>query len=552
MKTLSCSAAFTKAADDVIADWTNGKNIARLWACDASLWTGTDEAQWLGWLDIAEKQIAQLDSFKIFAQDIQSAGFTHAALLGMGGSSLCPEVLRLTFGKIAGFPDLHILDSTDPAQVRTLESKLDLAKTLFIVASKSGSTLEPNVFKDYFFDRTGRNGAQFIAITDPGSKMQTVAERDGFRKIFFGLPAIGGRFSALSNFGVIPAAAMGIDVKRLLTHSAEMMQNCRLPGEANPGLELGAILGSLALAGRDKLTVMASPGIHDLGAWLEQLIAESTGKDGKAIIPVDREPIGTPDVYGHDRVFVYQRLASAPDPRQDRQAGALAQAGHPVITITVPDIYHIGAEFFRWEFATAIAGALLKINPFNQPDVEASKIETRKLTDQFEATGQLPSETPAFTDAGIKVYGKTIATSLKDCLRAHLGSIVPGDYCALLAYIEMNSANEDVMTKLRAQIRDKKHVATCVGFGPRFLHSTGQAYKGGPGTGVFLQITADDAHDLAVPGQKYSFGIVKSAQSRGDLEVLYARNRRALRFHLEKDVTSGLAKLASAIEAALQ
>jgi len=349
---------------------------------------------------------------------------------------------------------------------------------------------------------------------------------------------------------MIPAAAMGVDVGKFLTPAAAMEQACRAPKD-NPGLTLGVLLGTLARAGRDKLTVVASPAIRDLGAWLEQLVAESTGKNGRAIIPLDREPLGPPEVYGADRVFAYMRLTAAPDEAQDRALDALAAAGHPVIRIAIDDVYEIGGEFFRWEFATAVAGAIIEIDPFNQPDVEASKIATKKLTSQFEATGALPAEAPAFEETGIKVFGQAAGGTLAHTLRAHLDSIKAGDYFALLAYIEMNPAHEVALTAMRQRVRDAKRVATCLGFGPRFLHSTGQAYKGGPNTGVFLQITADDAHDLAIPGQRYTFGIVKAAQAQGDLTVLRERGRRALRIHLSADVGAGLAKLASALQRAL-
>jgi transaldolase/glucose-6-phosphate isomerase len=391
-----------------------------------------------------------------------------------------------------------------------------------------------------------------VAITDPGSHMQKVAEGDGFRKIFFGLPSIGGRFSALSDFGLIPAAVMGIDVARFLAPAQTMVKACKLPGSDNPGLQLGVLLGTLAKRGRDKVTLIASPGIHDLGAWLEQLIAESTGKDGKALIPLDREPVGGPGVYGSDRVFVYERLEAGFDPAQDRAVEALAAAGHPVVTIPVNDAYDLGQEFFRWEFATAVAGAILGINPFNQPDVEASKIATKKLTSEYEASGSLPAETPAIVEDGIRVFGATAQKNLLEALRSHLGSIQAGDYFALLAYIQMTEQHEAVLTQIRQRVRDAKHSATCVGFGPRFLHSTGQAYKGGPNSGVFLQITADDAQDLPIPNQKFTFGIVKAAQARGDYAVLAERGRRALRIHLGKDVDEGITKLASLIDRALQ
>lgn len=549
--TYSLPPEMAQAVTENLRAWESGDRVARIWAGDASVWTGTDESQWLGWLRITGEQLAQTPRFEQFSAEVTAAGFRHVLLLGMGGSSLCPEVLRLSFGRGAACPDLHVLDSTDPAQVAAIEKKIDLARTLFIVSSKSGSTLEPNVFKQYFFERAGRDGSRFVAITDPGSHMQKVAEQDGFRHIFFGLPSIGGRYSALSDFGMIPAAAMGIDVGRFLTQADAMAKACAAPRD-NPGLTLGVLLGTLARLGRDKMTVVASPAIHDLGAWLEQLVAESTGKDGKAIIPVDREPLGTPDVYGGDRVFVYLRLSSAPDAVQDRAMDALAAAGHPVIRIAMGDVYDLGREFFRWEFATAVAGAILEINPFNQPDVEASKIATKKLTSAFEATGTMPSEAPAFEEDGIKVFEQTAGPTLADSLRAHLSSIKENDYFALLAYIEMSPEHEAALTAMRRRVRDAKRVATCLGFGPRFLHSTGQAYKGGPNTGVFLQITAEDARDLAIPGQKYTFGIVKAAQARGDLTVLHERARRALRIHLSADVDAGFRKLASALDRALQ
>ena len=402
----------------------------------------------------------------------------------MGGSSLCPEVLKITYGKQPGHPELHVLDSTDPAQIKSIESQVDLARTLCIVASKSGSTLEPNIFKQYFFDRmqqtVGKDkaGERFIAITDPGSRMQQVAERDHFRKIFFGLPSIGGRYSALSNFGMVPAAIMGLDVGKFLQRTNEMVQACEpeVPVDQNPGAVLGAILGTLGNLGRNKVTFITSPGIHDLGAWLEQLIAESTGKIGKGLIPVDREALGAPEVYGNDRVFVHLRLANEPDAVQTQKLEALRNAGHPVVEIELADTYDLGQEFFRWEIATAVAGSILKINPFNQPDVEASKIVTRELTEAYEKSGKLPEEAPIFDEGGIKLFtdernaanlNKLAGSdrSLTGFLRAHLSQFNPGDYFALLAYIEMNGTHEAALQTMRLAVRDRKHVATCLGFG---------------------------------------------------------------------------------------
>jgi len=549
-----------------LEEWKKNNKVARLWQKDASLWSGTDESNWLGWLTITEEQLVHIDVLKQIAEDVKKARFKHALLLGMGGSSLCPEVLRRTFGKIKGFPELHVLDSTDPAQIKAIEAKVDLKSTICIVSSKSGSTLEPNIYKQYFFERVKamvgekEAGNRFIAITDPGSKLQQVAQADGFRKIFMGVPSIGGRYSALSNFGLVPAAVMGLDVAKFLKNTEEMVEACGTSSAAdsNPGVILGTILGVAANHGRDKLTIVTSPGIFDLGAWLEQLIAESTGKIGKGIIPVDRERLATPAAYGNDRVFAYLRLASKPKKAQDAAVAALEKAGHPVVRITLPNTYNLGQELFRWEIATAVAGSILGINAFNQPDVEASKIETKKLTSQYETTGSLPPESSFFEEKGIKLFADEKNTAalkggarLADVLKTHFSRLGADDYFAVLGYIAMNPANEKTLQGIRHAVRDKKKVATVLGFGPRFLHSTGQAYKGGPNSGVFLQITCDDAKDLPVPGQKYTFGIVKAAQARGDFAVLAERGRRALRVHLGKNLKSGLATLAKAVQKAI-
>jgi transaldolase/glucose-6-phosphate isomerase len=552
-----------------MADWQSGGKMKRLWERDASLWTGSDESDWLGWLDIVEEQTAQLDQLQKIAKEVQTRGLEHVLLLGMGGSSLGPEVLGMTFGHIPHFPLLHVLDSTDPAQVKSFEHKIDIAKTLFIVSSKSGSTLEPNIFKQYFFERTKQTvgahaaGKHFLAITDPRSKMQQVAEGDKFLHVFFGRASIGGRYSVLSNFGMIPAAVIGLDTKRFLSRAAEMVRACGPAAgvDENPGAALGIMLGAAANAGRDKLTIVTSPGISDFGAWLEQLVAESTGKIGKGIVPVDREHLASPEVYGNDRIFAYVRLENGVDEEQDAKIAAIEKAGQPVVRITMADTYDLGAEFFRWEIATAVAGAVIGINPFNQPDVEASKIATRSLTSEYEKTGALPAEKPILEEAGIKLFTDEInaaelakATkdkSLAGYLKAHLSRIKAGDYFAVLGYIQMNAEHEEALQVIRHAIRDSKHVATCLGFGPRFLHSTGQAYKGGPNTGVFLQITCDDSVQLPVPGQKYTFGVVKAAQARGDFQVLADRGRRALRVHLGSNLKAGLATLQSAVARAV-
>ena len=559
-------ATAVKAAVD---DWQSGSKMQRLWQRDATLWTGDDEASWLGWLDITEEQIAHPIELRNLAKEVWSAGFKDILLLGMGGSSLCPEVLRMTFGKIAGYPDLHVLDSTDPAQVKAFEDKVDIARTLFIVSSKSGSTLEPNIFKQYFFERTKQAvgadnaGSHFIAITDPGSKMQQVAEADRFRHIFLGRSSIGGRYSALSHFGMVPAAAIGVDTKKFLDRAQEMVRACgpSAPVGENPGAVLGIILGMAARSRRDKVTIITSPDLSDLGAWLEQLLAESTGKVGKGIIPVDREELAAPEVYGNDRVFAYIHTQHATEVAQDAKVKALEEAGQAVLRISMADSYDLGAEFFRWEIATAVAGSIIGINAFNQPDVEASKIATRNLTSAYEKTGSLPAEKPVVEDGGVKLFtdennaaalGQAAGRdkSLAGYLKAHLGRLGAGDYFAMLGFIQMNAEHQRKLQAIRHAVRDKKHVATCLGFGPRFLHSTGQAYKGGPNSGVFLQMTCDDTLEVPVPQQKYTFGVVKAAQARGDFQVLAERGRRALRVHLH-DVDAGLVRLTAAVEEAL-
>jgi transaldolase / glucose-6-phosphate isomerase len=558
---------FGAAVEASLDDWKKNNKVARLWQKDASLWSNTDESNWLGWLTITEEQVANLATLKQLAAEVKKAKFKHVLLLGMGGSSLCPEVLRMTFGKIAGFPELHVLDSTDPVQIKALEKKLDLKKTLCIVSSKSGSTLEPNIFKQYFFERVKKAvgeklvGSRFIAVTDPGSKMQQVAEADKFWRVFAGVPSIGGRYSALSNFGMVPAAAMGLDVGKFLKSAQEMVRACGTSSAAdkNPGVLLGTILGVAANHGRDKITIITSPGIFDLGAWLEQLIAESTGKIGKGIIPVDREKLAKPEVYGNDRIFAYLTLAGKTNKAQDAAVAALEKSGQPVIRITLPNTYTLGQEFFRWEIATAVAGSIIGINAFNQPDVEASKVETRKLTSEYESTGSLPAESPFLTTKDAKLFAderNAVALSggksFGEVLKTHLSRIGVGDYFAVLGYIPMNAENEAALQTIRTGVRDAKKVATCLGFGPRFLHSTGQGYKGGPNSGVFLQVTCDDASDLPVPDQKYTFGVVKAAQARGEFAVLAERGRRAVRVHLGKKLKSGLKALSRAVSQGLK
>jgi glucose-6-phosphate isomerase len=555
------------AVNAASADWQANHKIERFWKKDPSLWTRDGEEKWMGWLDIVERQQKDLASLAVLGGDVRSAGFKSALLLGMGGSSLCPEVLAKTFGPQPDFPALHIVDSTDPAQVLAARESVDLGEALVIVASKSGTTLEPNILKQFFYEQVRRVvgaenvGSHFVAITDPGSKMEQVAKHDGFRYIFYGDPQIGGRYSALSNFGVVAATVAGLKIGKLLEEAAKGVASAKEPIQNNPAVQLGLLLGSAANAGRDKITIFASPEIYDLGAWLEQLIAESTGKQGKGITPVDREAIGPPEVYGKDRVFAYVRLKGTADASQDDKVAALAAAGHPVVTIEIEDPYEIFGQFFTWEVATAVAGSVMGINPFNQPDVEAAKIETRALTDEYEKTGKLPQRQPVLSEAGIELFAteayaaelRALAPtdSLTGFLRAHLAQLRAGDYFAFLAFLPMFPEHEAAIQVMRHGVRDSKRVATCLGFGPRFLHSTGQDYKGGPNTGVFLQITAKHAEDAEIPGQRYSFGVVIDAQAAGDLSVLEARGRRALRVHLGADVAAGLNTLNAAVAAAL-
>lgn len=563
--------AVAAGAAAVRADWAATGKVSRIFDADSTLWTGGDEGRWLGWLGLPASQLAGAARFAGIFADARARGFTHVVVLGMGGSSLCPEVLRTTFAPRPGAATLLVCDSTDPGQIAALERRLPLATTLFVVSSKSGGTLEPNILEAYFFDRVqaalgaDAAGSHFYAITDPGSAMETVARTHRFARVFHGLPSVGGRFSALSDFGLVPAALCGIDVPRLLARAAEVATACSpsAPADRNPGLELGALLAACARAGRDKITLSASKSLPRLGAWLEQLLAESIGKGGRGVIPVDGETLAPPSAYGTDRVFVRLEVTGESDADVDARLLALESAGHPVVRIALRDAYDLGAEFYRFEFATAVLGAELHVHPFDQPDVEASKVATRSLTSAYEAAGSLPVEPALYAGEGVRLFadpGNAAALaaavgptrSLEAFLRAHLARIRPGDYVALLAYLPMLPEHEAALAAMQNRLRDDVRVASCVGFGPRFLHSTGQAYKGGPDTGVFLQLTCDDAVDLPVPGKRYTFGVVKAAQARGDFAVLAERGRRALRIQLGAGVARGLERLAAALRAAVR
>jgi transaldolase/glucose-6-phosphate isomerase len=520
-----------------LAAYREQQVVRRIWARDPSVWSGADEHQWLGWLTLPMVRDGIERAVQLGA-DIKAEGFSSVVLLGMGGSSLAPEVVRSMVGREDGFPDLHVLDSTDPGQILAVERAIDFERTLFLVASKSGTTLEVNILKQHFFDRAvgrlgeARAGRHFVATTDPGSKMEQIARQENFRAVFPGIASVGGRYSALSHFGLLPAALIGVDAGLLLDRAQEMARRCASDGPENGAFELGVLLGEAALAGFDKPTLIAPPGLAGFGAWLEQLIAESLGKQGRGIIPIDGETPGHPEVYGRDRLFVQLRSAGAPDAAADAIVDKLERAGHPVVRIDWQDRYALGAEFYRWEFATAVAGAVIGVNPFDQPDVEAAKVATRRLAAEFEKSGQLP-------EAGAEVRDKDV--------RLLLDELREGDYFALLAFVEMNQRHRNALDAIRGVVRDRRSVATTAGFGPRYLHSTGQAHKGGPNTGVFVMITCDDPEDLPVPGQRYTFGTIKRLQAQGDLEVLASRRRRVLHVHLA-DVEAGLRDLHAAVQ----
>ncbi len=563
----SCDAQ--KRFEEELETWRKKGDIRRLWAGDASLWTGAEEGRWLGWLRIVDAELARVAEYEDFAADVERQGYSDVLLLGMGGSSLAPEVFAKIFGPQSGRPMLHVLDSTDPAQIAATEAALDCSKTLVIVSSKSGGTLEPNILLDYFLERLAavhgrdRAGEHFVAVTDKGSSLEARAKATGFARIFFGDATIGGRYSALSSFGLVPAAAMGLDVRRLLESAKVMMRSCGpdAPPAQNPGVRLGVALGVAARwRARDKVTIIASPAFAAIGAWLEQLFAESTGKHGKGLIPIADEPLAAVERYGQDRFFLYIELEGREDMRQRQLAEGLARAGHPVARVVVRDIWDLAQEFFRFEIATAVAGAVLGVNPFDQPDVEASKTNARALTEEYEKSHQLPEEEPLFSEDGVALYsdeeyGAKLGrhNTLTGYLRSHLqeADATRGDYMALLAYVERNEAHRRLLNELRALIHERTLSASCLGFGPRFQHSTGQAYKGGPNSGVFLQITCHEAKDIAVPGHGYSFGVVEAAQARGDFDAMIEKGRRALRVHLS-DVETGLAGLRDAMEAALR
>ena len=556
------------AVRDLTEQWAASDNLGRLWRGDATLWTSADEGDWLGWLTIATELAAATERLEELASDVRGR-FTDAVLLGMGGSSLCPEVLRECFGRVEGFPDFRILDSTDPQQIQDCIGSIQIESTLFLSASKSGSTLETSLLTEFFFGLVSRRigavraGSRFVAITDPGSRLGAVARKRAFWRVSHGKPSIGGRYSALSNFGMVPAAAMGLDVPRILKGASAMQAECRpaSPVEANPGLRLGLALGAAAVAGRDKLCLSCSPGIAPLGAWVEQLIAESTGKLGRGILPVDGASL-RPSDHGDDCIFASVQLASEGGSVQKSALDELRAAGHPVIRVRVRDMASLGQEFFRWEFATAVAGAVLGINPFDQPDVESSKAATREVAEAYEARGSLPIGQPWLrtewaalhaSPALLSAASPTDApSSVPAALQELVASLRKGDYFALLAYVNRTPETVALAERIRSRVARHSRVAATCGFGPRFLHSTGQMHKGGPNTGVFLQIGGVAGPQLAAPGRDLDFGTVKEAQALGDFAVLCRLGRRALRLDTGGNAVQALRRLDAAVEQALQ
>jgi len=518
--------------------------VKRVWDHDPDLWKPDDAkhakeiSERLGWLDVVDWTRQSMPEIQKVVDDVRKDGITDVVVLGMGGSSLAPEVLRRSFGKQQGHATLHVLDTTDPVAVKTLTGSLNPLKTLFIVSSKSGGTVETLSHFAHFHEVVRAAGAEqpgrhFVAITDPGTSLGRLATQHGFRHVFENRPDIGGRYSALSFFGMVPAALAGIDAQKLLDRAAKMVAQCRpeVYPPLNSGLVLGTAMGLLHGVGRDKVTILAPPAIESFGLWAEQLIAESTGKEGRGLIPIAGEPVGDPAVYGGDRLFVALRIGD--NLEFDRAVEALEKSDQPVVTLLLGDLYDLGAEFFRWEFAVAVAGASLQIDPFDQPNVQESKDNTKHVLDTWLRDGSLPP--PENASAGE--------------VRALVDQAAHGDYVALMAYVTPTDENEQALQELRVAIRDRREVATTLGFGPRFLHSTGQLHKGGPNTGVFLQVTVDDPVDVPIPGQKYSFSVLKRAQALGDLQSLRAHERRVLSVHAGGDLRSALQALTAAIGA---
>lgn len=538
------------AFEQTLNAWAENEGTRRIWDRDATVWSGRDEADWLGWLDAVAGHRKSVPAIETLVDGIKADGMTDLLLLGMGGSSLCPEVVAETFGPQQGFLRLHVLDSTVPDQVRRFRDRLDLSKTIVSVASKSGSTVEPNVLLDYFTEQLRSAGVapgpQTIAVTDPGSALEARAKEASFRSVMLGVPEIGGRFSALSNFGLLPAGCAGVDLGRYLDRAQETVDACR-SDEENPGVLLGAALGAARSAGRDKITLIVSPPLWDIGAWIEQLVAESTGKVGVGLCPVDQEPVIKADGYSDDRIFVYVRLEGEADPAQDDLIESLTDAGHPTVTLKMRDVYDLGAEFYRWEFATAVVGALMEINPFDQPNVQESKDITSALLDAFEQDGALAEPEPVGAMGDLVVTSNVGGDNPGDAIDRLLAGIRPGDYFAISAYCDRTDDVQRVFQSIRKGVAERKRVATTLGYGPRFLHSTGQLHKGGPDTGVFLQITTSPDEDVAIPGKAATFGVLSRAQALGDYQALVEKGRRVVRLDLRGGLSGGIAQVEQAL-----
>jgi glucose-6-phosphate isomerase len=536
----------------------------RLWRKDPSLWKSAPQDQKvivnaLGWLHVAEKMGENVQELGDFLAEVRDAGFRHVVHMGMGGSSLAPLVFQRTFKPATDALPLTVLDTTDPATILKIERSVPLAETLFIVASKSGTTAEPLAFGDYFYAKVqalkgDRAGENFISITDPGMPLEKLSHERGFRRVFLNFADIGGRYSALSYFGLVPAVLMGVDVAELLLRALRMEHACAscVPVAENPGVLLGAAMGELARHGRDKVTFLVPDSVSTLGMWLEQLLAESTGKEGTGLLPVAGEPLGEPAVYGDDRFFAYVRLRDGGDEAQERGVTALREAGHPFVTIQIDDRLDLGQEFIRWEIATATAGAILGINAFNQPNVQESKDNTNQLLAVVRKKGQLPQEKPALVEGPLSLYVEDAAPTVAATLARFLDQKRPGDYVALMAYLTEEPETEQALQAIRLRLRDGLCLVTTLGYGPRFLHSTGQFHKGGPNTGLFLQLTADDTEDADVPGKPYTFGVLKRAQALGDLEALRKHGRRVVRIHLGANAAEGLEVLQKVLEGVLK
>jgi len=549
-----------RAAEDVARKaLAAGRVVERIRRKDHTVWKPqpVEIANRLGWLDSPQAMQKRLSEIAAVVDGVRADGFNFALLLGMGGSSLAPEVFRKVFGAADGFLDLAVLDSTDPGAVLAFAERLDLGRTLFIVSTKSGGTVETFSFMKYFYNLVAENlreeaGKHFLAITDPGSALSDLARKHHFRHTFLNDPEIGGRYSALSCFGLVPAALIGMDVGLLLERAAAVADfEFANKHEDMSGSALGALLGEFAAQGRDKLTFVFSPQLAAFGDWVEQLLAESTGKEREGILPVVGEEIGPPAVYGGDRLFCSIRLAG--DAAGEEQLNALAGAGHPVVGIELADPFDLGGQCFFWEMATAVAGWRLAINPFDQPDVEAAKILARKMIAEYREKGEMPAEKPSLKGAGLSIYGNVPAGKPEEALTAFLAQAKPGAYAALQAYLTPSPGMDEALQRLRMRIRDRFHLVTTVGYGPRFLHSTGQLHKGDAGRGLFIQLTADDPRDAPIPDElgrpesALTFGVLKQAQVFGDRQALLNAGRRAIRIHLHGDAAGGIARLTAAL-----